>query len=95
MAEPTSSKELILLRINSEKGYAHFTRWKEFEKAKAIGDCGLAKHKYPNKSKRNEVLKQLFSADLPLDAEHYDTSPHSVTTTARSVIGMGVCVSKM
>ena len=69
MTEPTTSKELILSRMNSPKGYAHFTRWKEFEKAKAIGDCGLAKHKFPNKSKRNEVLNHLFSADLPLGVE--------------------------
>ena len=69
MAEPSTSKELILRRMNSEKGYAHFTRWKEFEKAKAIGDCGLAKHKYSNKPKRNEILTHLFSADLPLDVE--------------------------
>lgn len=63
---PTTSKALILARINSEKGYAHFTRWKEFEKGKAIADCGLAKHKYSNKSKRDDILSHLFSVDLPL-----------------------------
>lgn len=64
--ESATSKELILRRMNSEKGHAHFTTWKKFEQLKAIADCGLAKHRYQNKLKRNEVLKHLFSADLPL-----------------------------
>ena len=49
MAEQTTSKELILARINSDRQYAHFKSWKEGEKSKAIGDCGLAKHRYGNK----------------------------------------------
>ena len=64
MAEPATSKELILCRMNSETRYTHFTRWEEFEKAKATADCGLAKYNYDNKGERGEVLTHLASCDL-------------------------------
>ena len=69
MTEQTTSRQLILARINSDRQYAHFKSWKEGEKRKAIGDCGLAQYIYGNKEKRNEVLSHLASCDLPLDAD--------------------------
>ena len=65
---PTSgtSKELIHARIHSDRGHAEFRSWKEKEKAKAIGDCGLAKYKYGNSDSRNRILGHLSTTDLPL-----------------------------
>ena len=69
MAAQTTSRQFILARINSDTQYAHFKSWKEGEKSKASGDCGLAQYNYGNKEKRNEVLSHLASCDLPLDED--------------------------
>ena len=69
MTELTTSKSLILARVNSDRQYAPFNRWKEGEKSKAIADCGLAAYKYGNKEKRNNILTHLASCDLPVSPD--------------------------